>query len=267
MTSQSLECSKVTERLIDGERPGNDPELAEHVGSCLNCFRTASDLRGLPQLRQQLECGDGDRVGGAAGSRGLPDPGAAFWASFPDQVARAWESAQTQAAAPATTPMPAREASSRWRKAWQDLVGLLRMPVPAACAGALGAAVIVMTVLGQGQVNRARPDLASGGKTGEKLGNPIAEAEEGVAALLPAGLQTSALDDSDESIRALDVTGLLRMRSQLDETMASDAGKRAPAEADGPGQPESNPTALADELDELSDAGLARLSENLGDTI
>jgi hypothetical protein len=79
----------------------------------------------------------------------------------------------------------------------------------------------------------------------------------------------------DDTIKDLDVGELQALRSELEASLASGAvdkqmfgqapGQQRQQLADG--QAESSPTALSDELDELNEAGLTVLAENLGDPI
>jgi hypothetical protein len=121
-------CEEIALRLIGGERAARDGALAEHVGSCLRCFRTASDLREVPRIEALLREGAADA-----------DPGPAFWARFPTAVADAWERAAAAPAEPAapSTPMPGRISWIRHLPSW------LRLPLPAALAGAAVAGALV----------------------------------------------------------------------------------------------------------------------------
>jgi len=46
-------CQAIEDRLLEGEKLAGHPELVEHVGSCLECFRTMSELRELPPSFQR----------------------------------------------------------------------------------------------------------------------------------------------------------------------------------------------------------------------
>jgi hypothetical protein len=263
MTRTSLECSAVVERLISGERPGSDPQLGEHVGSCLSCFRTAADLRGLPQLREQLLRAQGQ----------LPDPGEAFWKTFPADVSVAWERSQQQSAPPqvaGTAPAPGlrERLTAGWESAW----AWVRLPVPAACAGALSAAVIM--VLAMPALRGRAPETAQ--PRGAVVSGTFADRDQDPTVSMTVGglVLGGTIDDS---IKDLDVGQLRVLRSTLEASMSNGDGDatqvqaQPQAEARGralaDGQAESGPTALSDDLDELSEAGLAVLAENLGGPI
>jgi hypothetical protein len=257
MTLASLECSAVVERLIGGERPGSDAQLSEHVGSCLTCFRTASDLRGLPQLREQLMRAQREVE--------MPDPGEAFWSSFPKGVTAAWAAregrtvAMRAAEAPAAAPPGLRQRLSAWTAAaW----AWLQQPVPAACAGAVCSAIIVVLV--------TRPTAAPETRSFSPVSEVPSDSDPQVSMTAGGLVLGGAIDDS---IKDLDVGELRALRTELQHSMeevTGAAGKtqaRAQAQAQGrslvDGQAESSPTALSDDLDELNEAGLAVLAENL----
>src|SRR4030095_8706841 len=103
----------VEARVLEGVRAQDDPALAAHLGSCLRCFRTASELRELARIEGFLRGAPGD-----------VDPGEAFWQSFPGRVADAW-------AAAALPPVAAPPSL------WQRLSAWLLLPVPAAASGGL----------------------------------------------------------------------------------------------------------------------------------
>ncbi len=109
-------CEQMEGKLIQGTRPGDDSELARHIGSCLRCFRTASEMRDVPALTTLL------RV------EAPEDPGPAFWARFPTNVAHAWEASRARP----STSMVAR------------LRDMFRLQLPAALAGACVAAMLMI---------------------------------------------------------------------------------------------------------------------------
>ncbi|HEY0705805.1 MAG TPA: hypothetical protein VGG33_03365 [Polyangia bacterium] len=255
----ALACSDVVERLIGGERPSSDPALSEHVGSCLPCFRTAGDLRGLPTLRRQLQEAEGE----------LPDPGAAFWASFPNQVAIAWEQQQDAAAAPSTvtsastvTPGPVVRAPARaGRREWiARAIDWLRLPVPAAGAGALAAVALVGVAL-QGEPTRETANPMVGGAEVATAG--VESPSESFATS-----SRESVAAADEALRELDVNGLQKLQAELERSLAEGVRARPLAEGDeSMSTGTTDPAALSEDLDELNEAGLAVLAENLGESI
>ena len=251
MSREPLDCSTVTDRLIEGERSGQsgDPELAQHVGSCLTCFRTANDLKGLPQLRRQLLQSES--------ATPASDPGTAFWAAFPAQVSAAWEASRAAAAAAAVAPV-----SPSWRERMGQRLDAawawLRLPVPAALGGALCAAAIIVAVA---RPWTGRPGTAAAPLATVSAAAGVAQGQEsigvGLGGLVPGG-------SMDDSLKELDVTGLWALHSGIEQTLNDDVRKRAPSDSEEPA--DSNPTALSDDLEELSDTGLSLLSQNLEGT-
>jgi hypothetical protein len=43
-------CTRVFDRLAEGGDLGGEPELGEHLGSCMTCFRVMTELRDAPRL-------------------------------------------------------------------------------------------------------------------------------------------------------------------------------------------------------------------------
>jgi hypothetical protein len=117
----SADCQTVVERLIAcherGERPGDDAGLAEHLGSCLGCFRAAADLREVPRLAALLRDAEDP-------TKALPDPGPGFWAGFPVQVGEAFSRSVGAADLPeGPGRSPAAEGrAARGPRPWQRLV-------------------------------------------------------------------------------------------------------------------------------------------------
>jgi hypothetical protein len=117
-------CGEWALRLMAGEPPGQDPELARHLGECLRCFRIASEMRDLPRIASLLR----PQMGA-----GL-DPGEAFWAELPGRVSARW----------------AGRARGGWVQAgWRSFLGWLRLPLPAALGGATAMAVLTLVLAGR----------------------------------------------------------------------------------------------------------------------
>ncbi len=62
-------CARVFERLIDEGDVGADRVLAEHLGSCVTCFRTLTELRDAPRVADALR----------EASPAQPAPSNRFW--------------------------------------------------------------------------------------------------------------------------------------------------------------------------------------------
>jgi hypothetical protein len=79
VTHQTI-CERVLNRLLDGELateggagPALEPEMAEHLRSCVTCFRAAGELRDAPRLAALLRA---EEAGGMDVAR---RPDAQFW--------------------------------------------------------------------------------------------------------------------------------------------------------------------------------------------
>lgn len=129
MKTRAEFCAEIELRLVEGRPAAEDPEVAAHLRTCLRCFRTASELREVPQLAGLLRQAQEDHQ---------PDPGDLFWARFPGTVADAWERRRREAGTPAASPV-------------RRLGALFRRPVPAALAGAAVAAALVLALIPRGQ--------------------------------------------------------------------------------------------------------------------
>jgi hypothetical protein len=220
------ECAAMEARVLGGERPHEDAALAAHLGSCLRCFRAASELRDLPRLEGLL--------------RSTPpegDPGEAFWNSFPARVADAWQASQVLA--------PAVPAASLWGR-W---LGWLRLPVPAALAGAACAGALVFA-LGHGRPDGHAPAVAP----------PVGE-EAPVVAVDEALLDREE-DVGEDFVHSLDASGLeLLLEAHGPATAAAAPASAAAEETDEDDLP------AAEELDLLDEGDLKAVSEKLGRNI
>jgi hypothetical protein len=91
-----LLCASVFDRLVEGHDLGGEPELAEHVGSCMACFRVMTELRDAPRLAAMLR----------ADPPPLPQS-ERFWADLAARTAQAAELAVASAPG-ANAPGPGR---------------------------------------------------------------------------------------------------------------------------------------------------------------
>jgi hypothetical protein len=107
-------CGRVLERLVDegqvhAAAPGDlalERALAEHLGSCVTCFRALTELRDAPRVAEALR------------AAGPPTPLPALREGFWDQLA-----ARTTAAALAALEAPARIAPGSVERTAQSLSG------------------------------------------------------------------------------------------------------------------------------------------------
>jgi hypothetical protein len=185
-------CAEIELRLVDGRPTAEDPVVAAHLRSCLRCFRTASELREVPQLAALLRQGREDEQ---------PDPGELFWARFPRTVADAWERRQQKAAPQVGV--------------WRRVGGLFRLPLPAALAGAAVAAVLVLALVRRTDL----PPVSHLVSVPAAAPAPeVAPDEEGTASLLGDDDPLDVLDLADPKVVA-------RMTARAeDEAVGADEG-------------------------------------------
>jgi hypothetical protein len=190
------DCEHVVGRLVEGagggREPAADPDVALHLGSCLDCFRTLTELRDVPKLAEllQREGADGDAA---------RDPGPAFWdtlaARIADGVAEVDRPAPAEARAPAAAARPRRgRAPSR------------RGPALAGAFGVLAAAALALALVarnGAPPLQAPSEMRASAPVPGEVAGEDL------------AGDADVALSEGPTDVEALDGPGLERLLESL----------------------------------------------------
>jgi hypothetical protein len=80
---QTSLCARVLGRLVEGDDLSGEGILAEHLGSCVTCFRALTELRDAPRMAEALR----------AEAPVLPHPEDRFW---DDLAARTTLAAQTE---------------------------------------------------------------------------------------------------------------------------------------------------------------------------
>ena len=220
-------CDEVVLRLVDGERPGDDPGLAEHLGTCLGCFRAAAELRDVPELARTM------RQDAAAG-RAAADPGEAFWRELATVTGERWQSLRAGGATAAPAPVAAKAPASP--SPWARMLGWLRLPAPAAfAAGAALAAVVTVVVIDRARFapgewrDPAGPERSEGTRLFRSV--PAAAAPRVVTNEAPTPTTTTAAAEDELATPALlgehdpwdelDVRDLRKVVARLDaETSA-----------------------------------------------
>jgi len=194
-------CAEIELRLVDGRPATEDPVVAAHLRSCLRCFRTATELREVPQLAALLRQGQDVEQ---------PDPGELFWARFPRTVADAWERRQ-QKAAPRVG-------------VWRRVSGLFQLPLPAALAGAAVAAVLVLALVRHPEAPRVSHLVTA------PVAAPapeVASDEEGTGSLLGDDDPLDVLDLADPKVVAR-----MTARAEDDALGADEGSDLAPSPAE-----------------------------------
>ena len=254
----TMDCERVVERLVSDQASGHpaaradadDGAVAEHLRSCLGCFRAAADLRQAPRLAALL------RKGLPEDAPGAPDPGPAFWASFSSELGERFaervpaRADRAPAAAGALSP-------------WQRFMAWIRMPVPAAMVGAACATAVAMVMtrppslqsLGQGPaaggVDEAAPDVLL-----TQESDDVAFAQSPSVYESVQELDTQALAHVRDSFgRAFDraLTTRTTLTSGSDDDLALSTTAAVP-----------DPATVSEELEELDVRGLSALRDQLG---
>jgi len=199
-------CEVFASKLCEGVAPAADGALAEHVGSCLDCFRLMTELRDLPRLEAALRAAP------------LPDPGEAFWADFPSEV---WRAAQGLPATGARASISRAEAAPGLAA---RVLAWISRPMPAAFLGAACAAAVLLLVVRVPVRPAAGPTVLGPGVIDMELGSTdIAELD---ATVLQAVLRSAPGEDSDgdDFVEAIDddegaLTPLQRLETLDGETL------------------------------------------------
>jgi hypothetical protein len=267
-SAAALECEAAIQRLVacheSGERPGDDARLAAHLGSCLGCFRAAADLKDVPRLtallRETQPLHDDELSPSGAG-----EPGPAFWTSLPAQLGEQFERRRMTAAAAATTatprPVPT-QAPPASETPWQRFVRWVRMPVPAAMAGAACATAVAL-------VMTRPPSLQTIGLPVTVVAEDGAEAEGSLSLLGQDDVAFAQSGSVYDSVEELDTGALARVRDSLGSAVEQALTPHAhlAADDDDPGvagtSTAPNPATVSDDLDQLDEQGLQSLRDQL----
>jgi hypothetical protein len=230
-------CQAIEDRLLDGEKLTGHPELVEHVGSCLECYRTMSEVRELPRIAEVMRTGAGEEAR-------AKDPGPAFWNALPERVAVEVLGSR-------------RKPQVKVRRWWA--------PAALASAGLAGAVATLLIVYGP---RVPTPSVIGEAQTATKTTatTTITTSASATAATSPAALASSAESDGEltlgdlADLSATELRALSRRLTQ-DETAATRAltgsAGLSIVEDDGEG------TAL-EKLAGLTGSELQRLTQSLG---
>ena len=134
---QTLLCAQVLDRLVEGDDLGGDRLLAEHLGSCVTCFRALTELRDAPRMAEALR----------AGAPVLPRPDDPFW---DDLATRTTAAAQIelqralQAASPGAETAGMTRRTSWWARSRRSSGARVRVISVAATLAAAAAGFLLV---------------------------------------------------------------------------------------------------------------------------
>jgi hypothetical protein len=230
-------CARVFDRLVEMGEVGIDPVLGEHLGSCVTCFRTLTELRDVPRLAGLLR--ETTPPAPAADDR--------FWEALAARTTAAVAVAEATSAAPAvpSPAAPARRSDARGRLRATSFRGRVAI---AATAVAAAAAFAVMLRPPTGFATRIQPAVGSGAVVAATRSTSDDEAGEVAADV--ADLDGTALR------RLLD-----RLRTGAPAVLTAFPTGDAADSADGLGDDDRR---VNDEVADLDGTALQRVASSLG---
>jgi hypothetical protein len=207
---QTLICARVLDRLVEGDDLNGDRLLAEHLGSCVTCFRALTELRDAPRMAAAL------RAEGPV----LPHPDDRFWDNL---AARTTLAAQTelQRALQGASPraeMSETPAPTSWHARSRRSSGARLRPISVAATLAAAAAGFLLV---------ARGPLRSPSGIPATPAALVSAARSGTTAPAVRAVADEATNDDEADVAELDVGALHRLLDRL--------SPRAPAALTAPG--------------------------------
>ncbi len=232
-------CTRVLEGLVDGGEVGSDKVLAEHLGSCVTCFRTSIELRDAPRVAEALRA--------AAAAAPSPAHGEGFWNDLAVRTTAAAEAAILGVALPAPSDVRPAPASSRARPRPSSVFTRTRAALVATTVAA--AAALVMVVHHPGTLSSRAP-VAHGPGAVLAAVRSAPDDEMGEAAAAGADLDGTALR------RLLD-----RLSAHAPAVLTSFGAGDPGAASDTLGDDDRR---VNDELADLDGTALRRVASSLG---
>ena len=250
---QTLLCAQVLDRLVEGDQLSGDRNgdgiLAEHLRSCVTCFRALTELRDAPRMAEALR----------AEAPVLPPPNDRFW---DDLAARTTSAAQTEL-------QRVQGASADGETTETTAPTSVRGPVPARARRSSGARGRIISVAATLAAAAAGFLLIARGPLRSPSGIPatpvaLTSAPRGRAtASAPRSSSTEAMADEEADVAELDVGALHRLLERL--------RPGAPAALTAAGGPTDAADVLGDdegrvneELADLDGDELRRVASSLG---
>jgi hypothetical protein len=186
-------CARVLDRLVEGREigrqagDGDDPVLAQHLGSCVTCFRAMTELRDAPRVTEALR----------AETPALPHPADPFW----DELAARTTDAAL-AALGAGAPPKATAPSSREARARRSVGARTRIFSVAATLAAAAAGFLLVARHPTPAVQEIAPGLVAGAPGSPSVHAVRAQTGEGMA-------------DEEADVADLDAGALRRLLERL----------------------------------------------------
>ena len=205
---QSLLCARVLDRLVEGDDLGGDRLLAEHLGSCVTCFRALTELRDAPRMAEALR----------AAAPVLPRSDDPFWDDLATRTTAAAQVELQRALQPASRAAQTVAPTSRWRRSSAARVRIISVAATLAAAAA-------------GFLLIARGPLRSSSGIPSTPAALVSAARSGTTAPAARRAADDATTDEEADVAELDVGALHRLLDRL--RPGAPAALTAPAGATG----------------------------------
>lgn len=241
---QSSLCERVLDRLVEGDDLNGDRSgdgiLAEHLGSCVTCFRALTELRDAPRMAEALR----------AEAPVLPHPDDRFWDDLAAQTTAAAQiELQRARQAPGTT------APTSWRARSRRSSGARVRVISVAATLAAAAAGFLLV---------ARGPLRSPSGIPAAPATLTSAARSGATAPAVRTVADEAVTDEEADVAELDVGALHRlldrMRPRAPAALTAPGGSGAGDAADVLGDDEAP---VNEELADLDGDELRRVASSL----
>ena len=240
-------CGRVLDRLVEGDDLSGDRLLAEHLGSCVTCFRALTELRDTPRLAEAMR----------AEAPAAPPPNDRFWDEL---AARTTAAAQSElrrlqeAPGPDETLAPAPVNSLQDARARRSLVARARL-ISAAATLAAAAAGFMLVARGPLRSPSAIP-------AGPATLATATRSQTTAPAVRTAADEAAADEEAD--VAELDAGALRRLLERLrpgaPAALTAPAGGAAGESADVAGDDEGR---VNEELADLDGDELRRVARSL----
>jgi hypothetical protein len=228
---ETLLCGRVLDRLVDGDDLSGDRLLAEHLGSCVTCFRVLTELRDAPRVAEALR----------AEASVAPGPDDRFWDELAARTTTAAEAALRGTERPKpTASIASTSAPARARRSSGARVRIISVAATLAAAAAGFMLVARGPLRSPSRIPAARADLVS------------STVPSRTTAPAPRSAADDVTADEEADVAELDVGALHRL---LDRMLP-----RAPAALTAPG----GGGGTSDAADVLGDDE-ARVNDELAD--
>jgi hypothetical protein len=242
---QALLCARVLDRLVEGDDLGGDRLLAEHLGSCVTCFRALTELRDAPRMAEALR----------AEAPVLPHPDDPFWDDLATRTTAAAQVELQRASQPASPRAERSETtspSSPGARSRRSSAARVRIISVAATMAAAAAGFLLV----------ARGPLRSPSGIPATPAALVSAARSGTAAPAARTVADEAATDEEADVAELDVGALRRLLDRM--RPGAPAALTASAAGDAADVLSDDEAPVNEELADLDGDELRRVASSLG---